>query len=75
MVILSVCFAHTSIVIRWTECHMDPTINKASTGKTRTVRVCEVLENTTRGPLRALYIPVLAEIRVKIQRNKKCVCQ
>jgi hypothetical protein len=35
------------------ECHMDPTINKASTGKERTVRVCGASEHTARGPFRA----------------------
>ena len=38
------------------ECHMDPTISKASTGKRRTVSVCVTSENTVRGPLRALVI-------------------
>jgi hypothetical protein len=34
------------------ECHMDPTINKASTGNERMVRPCSVSVNTALGPLR-----------------------
>ena len=64
MVILSVCSC--THMYRYSldrvECHMDPTINKASTGKERTVRACAVSENTARGPLRTRYMSVLGEI-------------
>ena len=54
---------------------MDPTINKTSTGKERTVRVCTTSENTTRGPLRARYMSVLGGIHVKIQSDKENILE
>ena len=57
------------------ECHKDPTINKASSGKERTVRVCTVSENTVHGPLRARYMTVLGEIRSKMNSDQKTLLQ
>ena len=50
-------------------------MNNTSTDKERTVRVCTVSENTTRGPLRARYMTVLGEIRDKIQSDKKTLLE
>ena len=51
------------------ECHIDPTITKASTGKERIVRACAASESTAR------FFSVQEEIRAKMQRDKKALLE
>ena len=53
------------------ECHMDPTITKASTGKERLVAACAESQSTSRGPNRPRFLAVQAAIRAKMQCDKK----
>ena len=53
------------------ECHMDPTITKASTGKERLVAACAESQSTSRGPNRTRFLAVQAAIRAKMQCDKK----
>jgi len=53
------------------ECHMDPTITKASTGKERLVAACAESQSTSRGPNRTRFLAVQAVIRAKMQCDKK----
>jgi hypothetical protein len=53
------------------ECHMDPTITKASTGNERLVSACAESQSTSRGPNRTRFLTVQSVIRVKIQCDKK----
>ncbi len=53
------------------ECHMDPTITKASTGKERFVAACAESQSTSRGPNRTRFLAVQAAIRAKMQCDKK----
>ncbi len=57
------------------ECHMDPTINKSSTGKERIVRACAASQSTALGPRRARFLLVQAKIRVKMQRDKTALLE
>ena len=53
------------------ECHMDPTITKASTGKVRLVSACAESQSTSRGPNRTRFLAVQTAIRAKMQCDKK----
>jgi hypothetical protein len=53
------------------ECHMDPTITKASTGNERLVAACAESQSTSRGPNRTRFLAVQAVIRAKMQCDKK----
>jgi hypothetical protein len=53
------------------ECHMDPTITKASTVNERLVSACAESHYTSRDPNRTRFLAVQAVIRVKIQCDKK----
>ena len=55
------------------ECHMDPTITKASTGKERLVSACAESQSTSRDPNRTRFLSVQAVIRAKMQCDKKCL--
>jgi hypothetical protein len=73
---LSVSFVEKSIVTyRWgkgeVECHMDPTITKASTDNERLVTVCAESQSTSRGPNRTRFLTVQVVIRAKMQCDKK----
>ncbi len=61
------------ITFRWGkgECHMDPTITKASTGNERLVASCAESQSTSRGPNRTRFLTVQSVIRGKMQCNKK----
>ena len=53
------------------ECHMDPTITKASTGKERLVAACAESQSTSRDPNRTRFLTVQTAIRTKMQCDKK----
>ena len=55
----------------YVECHMDPNISKATTGKERVVAACAESQSTSRGPNRTRFLAVQAAIRVKMQCDKK----
>ena len=55
------------------ECHMDPTITKASTGNERLVASCTESQSTSRGPNRTRFLSVQAAIRAKMQYDEKCL--
>ena len=56
------CLFCSSATNRWgkgeVECHMDPTITKASTGKERLVAACAESQSTSRGPNRTRFLAV-----------------
>jgi hypothetical protein len=49
----------------YVECHMDPNISKATTGKERVVAACADSQSTSRGPNRTRFLAVQAAIRAK----------
>jgi hypothetical protein len=51
--------------------HMDPNISKATTVKERVVAACTESQSTLRVPNRTRFVEVQAEIRAKIQCDKK----
>jgi hypothetical protein len=51
----------------YVECHMDPNISKATTGKERVVAACAESQSTSRGPNRTRFLAVQAAIRAKMQ--------
>ena len=53
------------------ECHMDPTITKASTDNERLVTACAESQSTSSGPNRTRFLAVQAVIRVKMRCDKK----
>jgi hypothetical protein len=53
------------------ECHMDPTITKASTVNERHVSACAESQSTSRGPNRIRFLAVQSVIRAKMQCDKK----
>ncbi len=53
------------------ECHMDPTITKASTGNERLVAACAESQSTSRDPNRTRFLTVQVVIRAKMQCDKK----
>ena len=53
------------------ECHMDPNISKATTGKERGVAACAESQSASRGPNRTRFLAVQAAIRAKMQCDKK----
>jgi hypothetical protein len=55
------------------ECHMDPTITKASTEKERFMPTCAESQSTSRDPNRTRFLTVQTTIRVKTQCDKKCL--
>ena len=55
----------------YVECHMDPNISKATTGKERGVAACAESQSASRGPNRTRFLAVQAVIRVKMQCDKK----
>ncbi len=55
------------------ECHMDPNISKATTGKERVVAACAESQSTSRGPNRTRFLSVQAAIRAKMQCDEKCL--
>ena len=46
----------------YVECHMDPNISKATTGKERVVAACAESQSTSRGPNRTRFLAVQAAI-------------
>ena len=52
------------------ECHMDPNIGKATTGKERTVAACKESLPTSRGPHRNRFLEVQAEIRSRMASDR-----
>ena len=50
---------------------MDPNISKATTGKERVVPTCAESQSTSRGPNRTRFLAVQADIRAKMQCDKK----
>jgi hypothetical protein len=54
----------------YVECHMDPNISEAATGKERVVSACVELQSTSRDPNRTRFLSVQAVIRVKMQCDK-----
>jgi len=55
----------------YVECHMDPNISKATTGKERVVAACAESQSTSRGPNRTRFLAVQAAICAKMQCDKK----
>jgi len=55
----------------YVECHMDPNILKATTGKERVVATCAESQSTSRGPNRTCFLAVQDAIRAKMQCDKK----
>jgi hypothetical protein len=55
----------------YVECDMDPNISKATTGKERVVAACAESQSTSRVPNRTRFLAVQAEIRAKMQCDKK----
>ena len=55
----------------YVECHMDPNISKATTGKEMVVAVRAESQSTSRGPNRTRFLAVQAAIRAKMQCDKK----
>ena len=55
----------------YVECHMDPNILKATTGKERVVSACGESQSTSRVPNRTRFLAVQTTIRVKMQCDKK----
>jgi hypothetical protein len=53
------------------ECHMDPNISKATTGRERVVSACAESQSTSCGPNRTRFLAVQAAIRTKMQCDKK----
>ena len=53
------------------ECHMDPSIGKATIGKERTVAACKESLPTSRGPHRNRFLEVQSEIRAHMVSDKK----
>jgi ribosomal protein L24E len=53
------------------ECHMDPTITKASTDNERLVAACAESQSTSRAPNRTRFLAVQEVIRTKMQCDKK----
>jgi hypothetical protein len=51
----------------YVECHMDPNISKATTGKERVVAACAESQSTSRGPNRTRFLAVQVTIRAKMQ--------
>ena len=51
------------------ECHLDPNIGKATTGKERTVAACKESLPTSRGPHRNRFLEVQAEIRAHMDSD------
>ena len=59
----------------YVECHMDPNIVKAATGKERVVAACAELQSTSRGPNRTRFLAVQVAIRAKMQCDKKSLLE
>ena len=55
----------------YVECHMDPNILKATTGKERVVAACAESQSTSCGPNRTRFLSVQSGIRAKMQCDKK----
>ncbi len=55
----------------YVECHMDPNISKATTGRERVVETCAESQSKSRGPNRTRFLTVQSEIRTKIQCDQK----
>jgi hypothetical protein len=55
----------------YVECHMDPNISKATTGKERVVAACAESQSTSRVPNRTRFLVVQAVIRAKMQCDKQ----
>jgi hypothetical protein len=55
----------------YVECHMDPNISKATTGKERVVSAYAESQSVSRGPNRTRFLTVQAVIRAKMQCDKK----
>jgi hypothetical protein len=51
------------------ECHMDPTITKASTGNERLVAACAESQSTSSGPNRTRFLTVQVVIRAKMKKH------